>query len=109
MIAVEELAANVGTAPACEALSLPRAALYRRRSPRPARPRPPRPTPERALAPSERATVLEVLDSPRFVDKAPAEIHATLLDEGTYHCSVRTMHRILAANGQVREIGRAHV
>ena len=41
MIAVEKLAANVGTALACEALDVPRAALYRRRSPRPPRPRAP--------------------------------------------------------------------
>jgi len=24
-------------------------------------------------------------------DQAPAEIYATLLDEGVYHCSIRTM------------------
>jgi putative transposase len=39
----------------------------------------------------------------RFVDKAPTEVYATLLDEGTYHCSVRTMYRILAEAGEVRE------
>ena len=103
MIATEELAAATGTAAACEALGLPRASLYRHRQPRPARPRAPRPKQERALAVTERATVLDVLNSERFADQAPAEIHATLLDEGTYHCSVRTMHRILAENNQVRE------
>lgn len=103
MIATEELAAATGTAAACEALGLPRASLYRVRNPRPARQRAPRPKPERALAVTERATVLDVLNSERFADQAPAEIHATLLDEGTYLCSVRTMHRILAENNQVRE------
>jgi putative transposase len=47
--------------------------------------------------------VLDVLHSDRFVDMAPAEIHATLLDEGIYHCSVRTMYRILHENQEVRE------
>ena len=43
------------------------------------------------------------MHSPRFVDKAPAEVYATLLDEGTYLCSIRTMYRILHDNGEVRE------
>jgi putative transposase len=43
------------------------------------------------------------LHSERFVDKAPAEVWATLLDEGTYQCSIRTMYRILSAHGEVRE------
>jgi putative transposase len=43
--------------------------------------------------------VLRVLHFPRFVDMAPAEIYATLLDEGTYLCSERTMYRLLAAEG----------
>jgi putative transposase len=103
MIATEDLAAITSTSVACDALGLPRASLYRRRHPAPPRPRAPRPKQHRALAPEERTTVLEALNSERFVDLAPAEVHATLLDEGTYHCSVRTMHRILAENGQVRE------
>ena len=63
----------------------------------------PRPTPARALCDSEREHVLNVLASPRFVDRAPAEVVATLLDEGQYLCSQRTMYRILAANQPVRE------
>ena len=47
--------------------------------------------------------MLNVLASPRFVDRAPAEVAATLLDEGQYLCSERTMYRILAANQPVRE------
>ncbi len=43
------------------------------------------------------------LHSNRFVDQAPAEIYATLLDEGIYRCSVRTMYRILDSEGEVRE------
>jgi len=47
--------------------------------------------------------VLDVLHAPRFADQAPAEIYATLLDEGVYHCSIRTMYRILDHNGEIRE------
>ena len=44
-----------------------------------------------------------VLCSPRFADRAPAEVFATLLDEGTHLCSERTMYRILAERRAVRE------
>ena len=47
--------------------------------------------------------VLGELHSMRFVDQAPREIYATLLDEGTYHCSVRTMYRILDQEKELRE------
>ena len=50
-----------------------------------------------------RQSVLDLLRSPRFADLAPAEIYATLLDEGIYHCSISTMYRILAENSEVRE------
>lgn len=63
----------------------------------------PRASPARALRPEERAQVLTVLHEPRFLDLAPAEVFATLLDEGTYHCSERTMYRVLAAQSEVRE------
>jgi putative transposase len=58
----------------------------------------------RALTDPERQHVLDVLHSDRFVDVAPEEAWATLLDEGTYLCSTRTMYRILAAqHGTVRD------
>jgi putative transposase len=44
-----------------------------------------------------------LLDSVRLADLAPAQVHARLLDEGVYLCSVSTMYRILWANGEVRE------
>jgi putative transposase len=47
--------------------------------------------------------MLDLLRAPRFADQAPAEVYAILLDEGVYHCSIRTMYRILAANQKVRE------
>jgi putative transposase len=57
----------------------------------------------RALSQAEKATVRQVLDSPRFQDQAPREVYATLIDEGQYLCSVRTMYRILEESDQVRE------
>lgn len=57
----------------------------------------------RALHQDEREDVLETLNSERFVDKSPQEVYATLLDEKTYLCSVRTMYRILSENNEVRE------
>ena len=101
---VEELTSLIGTRPACRALGASPATIYRRRRPPPPRPRRPQPTPERALSEPEREAVLEVLHSERFVDVSPEEAWATLLDEGTYLCSTRTMYRILAAHhGGVRE------
>jgi len=103
MLAAEELAAGIGyTAPACDALGVPRASLYRRRRPGIRRTRL-RPKPHRSLRSEEQKQVLDVLRSPRFVDKSPAQVWATLLDEATYYCSIRSMYRYLAANGEVRE------
>ena len=101
---VEELAPIIGTRPACRAVGASVATIYRRRRPPKPRPPRPRPTPARALSEPERAQVLEVLHSERFVDVSPEEAWATLLDEGAYLCSPRTMYRILAAHhGGVRE------
>jgi putative transposase len=47
--------------------------------------------------------VLDTLNSERFADQPPLQVHAALLDEGTYLCSPRTMYRILEANEQIRE------
>lgn len=101
---VEELTPIIGTRPACRAVGASPATIYRRR--RPPEPRPPRPRPasDRALSEAERERVLEVLHSERFVDCSPEEVYATLLDEGTYLASTRTMYRLLAArHGGVRE------
>jgi putative transposase len=104
MNAAEKLSPQIGTADACRALGVARATFYRRRN----RPSPlaldrPRPRQPRSLDDKERQKVLEVLHSDRFVDKAPAAVYATLLDENAYLCSVRTMYRILHDNHQVRE------
>jgi putative transposase len=101
MTMVTEFGPRHGVEPTCAALGVPRATYYRRCRPQSAPP--PRRRSPRALTEGEQATVLERLHEPRFVDRAPAEVYATLLDEGQYLCSERTMYRILAANAEVRE------
>jgi transposase InsO family protein len=103
MAAAEKLATGIGyTAPACDALGVPRASLYRWRH-RETRQTHPRPKSHRALGPAEQRQVLDVLRSPRFVDKSPAQVWAMMLDEMIYYCSIRTMYRLLAANSEVKE------
>ncbi len=88
----------------CRALGVAPATCYRARdrarratvAPRP-------PAPPRALAAPERAQGLAVLHEDRFVDLAPAQVYATLLDEGTYLCAERTMYRLLADAHEVCE------
>ena len=104
MDAVARLAPTVGIVAACDCLAVARASFYRQRpvlgppaSP-PAEPASPseRPAPARSLSEAERAAVLLVLHDDRFQDRSPAAVQATLLDEGQYLCSTRTMYRILA-------------
>jgi len=104
MEAVEYLAPKVGTKSACEALGLSRATLYRQRARRVTLQVEKRhPSPPRTLSVQEKQTVLTILHGERFIDKAPHEVYATLLDEGIYHCSISTMYRILEQNKEVRE------
>ena len=100
---VTELAPIVGTRTACAALAVARATHYRRRRGPRLGPPAPRPSPVRALSEAERAAVLELLHAERFVDASPGAVVATLLDEGTYLASERTLYRILADAGEVRE------
>jgi putative transposase len=109
MKVAEELGQDVGIRRACEALDVPRASFYRRagrlrkgsedgqkltasRGPSP-----------RELGSDERQQVRETLYSERFMDKPPRQVYATLLDEGMYLCSVRTMYRILGEDKAVKE------
>jgi putative transposase len=108
MHAAQQLAGEIGnTRLACDVMAAPRASLYRRArrlaGPVLVRIAPPQPTPPRALDDAERTAVLARLHEPRFVDMAPAQVHAALLDEGTYLCSPRTMHRILADENESGE------
>jgi putative transposase len=101
---VEDLTPIVGTRRACHALGAAPATIYRRRRPPAPRPRRPRAIPGRALSEPEREAVLGVLHSERFVDCSPAQVWATLLDEGRYLASERTFYRLLAAqHGGVTE------
>ena len=101
MSAVEAVKPRIGVQRACRALGLPRASYYRRRMPHPVLRA--RPKPRRALPLADETRTLEALHSSRFVDQAPAQVYARLLDEGTYLCSVRTMYRILARHGEIKE------
>jgi putative transposase len=103
--AVQDLTPVVGAKAACDAVGRSRAGHYRAHpvgpvpyGPAPAPPA--RKSQPRALSEAEKAAVLAVLHSPRFVDAAPESIYATLLDEGTYLCSVATMYRVLRARGE---------
>ncbi len=100
----EELGASVGIATACAVLGVPRSSLYRARHTPAAvtSPAPERAKSVRALSAEEQTTVRALLNSARFQDQAPREVYATLLDEGTYLCSWRTMYRILAEADEVR-------
>jgi putative transposase len=99
---ISEYQARLGVAPVCQALAVPRATYYRWQQSQPVAPATPRRVP-RALPPEEREQVLALLNDERFADLAPAEVYATLLDEGKYVCSIRTMYRILQEHGEVNE------
>jgi putative transposase len=112
MDAVTHLAPTVGVLAACDVLGVARASFYRQRpmlgppaSPASAvvLPAAQRPAPARSLSAVERASVLRLLHAERFQDRSPAAIQATLLDEGQYLCSTRTMYRILEQEGESRE------
>jgi putative transposase len=95
--AADDLAPLIGRRRACAAVGVSRASWYRRQQPRPVpagatRLRRPQP---RQLCDAERDELHGVLIEPRFADQAPAEIYATLLDEGRYLASISTMYREL--------------
>jgi putative transposase len=106
--AVAELAPTVGVRAACEAVGVAQAGYYRRHRHSPA---PDRPAPiphrqrrqPRALTEAEQQAILDELHSDRFVDVAPAEVWATLLDEGRYLGSIPTFYRLLRRAGESAE------
>jgi putative transposase len=100
--AVKEMGPKLGFASTCVALGLPRATFYRKVKPSEA-PVLPRAKPKQTLPADERSAVLAVLHEDRFVDLAPAEVYAQLLDEGKHLCSIRTMYRVLGENEEVRD------
>ena len=96
----------IGITQACRALQIARSSYYYHRRKcglkgdgKPQKRR----SPSWALSASERERVLEILHSEEFVDQAPHQVYATLLERRIYLCSVRTMYRILHENDEVRE------
>jgi len=110
--AFHELGPHIGVAAACAVLQVNRSGVYRARVRLhgPSRPVPgPRRRPPLSLTPAEQEVLLGVLDSERFADVAPATVFATLLDEGRYYGSIRTMYRLLAAQNQRGERRRQRI
>ena len=101
MQSAEAFGKSVGVQAACAALIVPRSSLYRARTPQAVRSRPK--ISARALSQVEKIKVREELNSERFQDRSPREVYATLMDEGRYLCSYRSMYRILSENNEVRE------
>jgi putative transposase len=105
MLLVEQRDPEVPVDAACQALNVSRASLYRSRRPRPQpsqvkRVRAPSP---RRLDDAERQEILDTLHLPEFADQPPSEVYATLLGRGTYLASIRTMYRVLAEAGELKE------
>jgi putative transposase len=106
--AASTLSQDVGKKAACDALEVSRATFYRQQNPAP-KPHVKRPKPPLALTQSERQAVIDELHSERFQDTAPLEVYATLLDDGRYLCSPRTMYRILTTEHDSVKERRRHV
>jgi transposase InsO family protein len=96
----QELSQVVGISQACQVLGVPRSRLYPRQQ---AAGSSPRATPAHAFSAEERIAIRAVMNSERFMDRAPRQIYAALLDEGTYLCHWRSMYRILQDFAEVRE------
>ena len=104
MEAMASLSQEVGVQKACVALGVGRASFYRwREPPLEDAPKTEPVIPSWSLSSEERQRVLDLLHTDRFVDPSPREVYATMLDEGTYLCSVRSRYRILEEQGEVRE------
>ena len=100
---VSELGRTVGIVSACDAMAIPRASYYRHNREPKAMKESRSNQSHRRLSDVERQQVLDVCHDTAYLDKAPYEIYATLLDKGSYLCSVSTMYRILRSENEVRE------
>jgi len=102
-VTVGELSPLVGVRRACVLTGRSRAGHYRdARGPRYGPPSP-RCSPANKLSDAELDALLDLLHSPAFVDLAPAQVWAVLLDAGTYMASISTMYRALRGRGGVGE------
>lgn len=103
----ELIDAGIGTRCAAALTGVVRSTAIRRRTaaaaPTPPQTSGPRTEPVNKLTIAERLHILAICNSDKFVDLAPMQIYAQLLDEGTYLCSVSTMYRVLGENKQVKE------
>ncbi len=102
---VEQRDPEVPVDAACHALNVSRASLYRSRravvvQTHVVRVRAPHP---RRLDDAARKRILDTLHLPEFADQPPAEIWATLISRGEYLGSIRTMYRVLAEAGEIKE------
>lgn len=97
--------------PACDALGLSRATVYRHFGPPKPEPtaaqevegEPSRKACPRRLSDQERTEIVETMHSERFIDQTPRQMVAELLDEGKNLASPRTVYRVLAALGETKE------
>ena len=106
-----DLASNIGVVAACDALAIARASYYRHNRCHDGLERPCRHGRQSPLALSaeERQRILDLLHNEPFIDMAPHQVYARLLDQGSYLCSIRTMYRLLKnEHGSVKE-RRRHV
>jgi putative transposase len=101
MSTIQQHADTLGIEALCDALDVSRSTYFRCAFPKHTA-RAPRRSP-RALSEAEQQRVLDALHSERFVDHAPAQVISTLMDEGVYLCSERSMYRLLAKHGELRE------
>jgi len=101
---VEDRPAGIPVTRACDAVGVSRATLYRRHvEPPTVEKKSTRTASHRRLCEQEEQQLLDVLRSPEFADQPPREVYATLLERGIYLASIRTMYRVLARVGEVRE------
>ena len=103
MGAALDLSADIGKKSSCSAFQIPRSSFYRFHTPIiPIKKQPPKS--HIALSCAENQTVLDILHSEQYQNKAPYQVYASLLDHGIYHCSIRTMYRLLEKeHGSVKE------
>lgn len=97
------LSEKVGKKAACNAMGIPRATFYRHQGENAVAETCQRPPSPLALSQQERQAILDVAHEQRFWDATPYQMYATLLDEGRYLGSVRTIYRVLSANNEVKE------
>jgi len=106
MLNIREESAEIGVSKACKSLEIARSSYYyhfRKYRKKRLEKSPKKPAPSWSLSSSEREQALEVLHSDEYIDSAPHQIYARLLDKGIYLCSISTMYRLLRKNDEVRE------